>query len=125
MLGAIAGDVIGSVHEHAGIKTADFPLFSPASTFTDDTVLTLAIASALLRGTDYATALKEWRPLAEQGDAGAQNILGLMYATGEGVPQDNNEAVRWYRLAAEQGDDRAQYILGVRVDPVSGDVVEG
>ncbi len=125
MLGAIAGDVIGSVYEHAGIKTPDFPLFSPASTFTDDTVLTLAIASALLRGTDYATALKEWRPLAEQGDAGAQNILGLMYATGEGVPQDNNEAVRWYRLAAEQGDDRAQYILGMRVDPVSGDVVEG
>ena len=60
MLGAIAGHVIGSVHEHAGIKTADFPLFSPASTFTDDTVLTLAIASALLRGTDYATALKEF-----------------------------------------------------------------
>ncbi len=81
-------------------------------------------AEAYKRG-DYATALKEWRPLAEQGAAGAQNILGLMYATGEGVPQDNNEAVRWYRLAAEQGDDRAQYILGMRVDPVSGDVVEG
>lgn len=35
-LGAIAGDVIGSVHEHAGTKTADFPLFTPASRFTDD-----------------------------------------------------------------------------------------
>ena len=60
MLGAIAGDVIGSVYEGSGIKTTDFPLFSPASTFTDDTVLTLAIASAILRKSDYSTALKEF-----------------------------------------------------------------
>jgi len=60
MLGAIAGDVIGSVYEFNGIKTTDFPLFSPGSTFTDDTVLTLAIAYAILRKVDYGTGLKEF-----------------------------------------------------------------
>ncbi len=48
MLGAIAGDVIGSVHEQARTKTKDFPLFVPKSTFTDDTVLTVAVAESLL-----------------------------------------------------------------------------
>ena len=66
--------------------------------------------SAYLAG-DYATALQEWRPLAEQGDADAQNILGTMYGSGRGVPQDSAEAVRLYRLAAEQGNGGAQYNL--------------
>ena len=48
MLGAIAGDVIGSVHEGARRKTKDFPLFTPHSRFTDDTVLTVAVADCLL-----------------------------------------------------------------------------
>jgi len=68
--------------------------------------------AAALRG-DYATALQEWRPLAEQGDASAQFNLGWMYDKGEGVPQDDREAVRWYRRAAEQGDAKAQNNLGV------------
>ena len=51
---------------------------------------------------DYATALREWIPLAIQGNAFAQNNLGVMYANGEGVPQDYKTAVKLYRLAAEQ-----------------------
>ena len=62
---------------------------------------------------DYATALKEFRPLADQGDAVAQNKLGLMYENGEGVTQDYAEAVKWYRKAAEQGYPLAQDNLGV------------
>ena len=62
---------------------------------------------------DFATALKEWKPLAEQRNASAQYNLGLMYRRGDGVPQDDKEAVKWYRLAAEQGDARAQYNLGL------------
>ena len=62
---------------------------------------------------DYATALKECRPLAEQGDANAQFNLGVMYDMGQGVPQDDTEAVRWYRLAAEQGHAIAQSNLGL------------
>ena len=63
---------------------------------------------------DYATALREWRPLAEQGDAYAQFQLGFMYAIGQGVPRDYAEAVKWYRKAAEQGFALAQNNLGLR-----------
>ncbi len=61
---------------------------------------------------DYATAVRLWRPLAEQGVVTAQNNLGVMYEKGEGVPQDYAEAVKWYRLAAEQGYAIAQFNLG-------------
>src|SRR2546430_1391330 len=63
---------------------------------------------------DYATALRELKPLAEKGIAPAQFNLGVMYNFGEGVPQDDQEALRWYRLAAEQGNPRAQFIVGSR-----------
>ena len=53
------------------------------------------------------------RLAAEQGDAAAQINLGVMYAEGRGVPQDDAEAVRWFRLAAEQRDAEAQFNLGV------------
>ena len=69
-------------------------------------------AFAYKRG-DYATALAEFRPLAENGDAKAQSILGLMYSYGEGVPVDYREAARWYRRAAEQNSSVAQYNLGM------------
>ena len=68
--------------------------------------------AAAQRG-DFATALREWTPLAEQGDATAQNNLGVMYDKGEGVPQDDKTAVKWWTLAAEQGYASAQYNLGV------------
>ena len=61
---------------------------------------------------DYATALREWRPLAEQGDSDAQNWLGFMYAKGEGVPEDDKIALKWYRLAAEQRNVEAQHNIG-------------
>jgi len=61
---------------------------------------------------DYATALKEWTPLAEQGNAYAQHNLGVMYSNGQGVPQDDKTAVKWYTLAAEQGNAIAQHNLG-------------
>ena len=61
---------------------------------------------------DYATALREWRPLANQGHANAQYNLGTMYDKGQGVPQDYAAAVKWYRKAANQGNDAAQSNLG-------------
>lgn len=60
MIGAIAGDVIGSVHEGTRARTKDFPLFAPRSTFTDDTVLTVAVASAIREGAEYAVSLRRW-----------------------------------------------------------------
>ena len=65
---------------------------------------------------DFATALWEWKPLAEQGNADAQGDLGLMYANGHGVPQNDKTAVKWYRLAAEQGHAYAQNGLGAMYD---------
>jgi hypothetical protein len=59
---------------------------------------------------DYATALREWEPLAKQGDADAQYYLGVMDANGQGVPQDYKTAVKWFKLAAEQGNAYAQAV---------------
>jgi len=56
MLGAIAGDIIGSVHEFTAPPGPEAPLFTERSHYTDDTLLTLATARCLLEGTDYATA---------------------------------------------------------------------
>ena len=63
---------------------------------------------------DYETAMRLFRPFAEQGNADAQYNLGAMYDKGQGVPQDYAEAVKWYRMGAEQGDAFAQVVLGVR-----------
>jgi ADP-ribosylglycohydrolase len=58
MIGAIAGDVIGSIYESRRIKTEDFPLFSKNCRFTDDTVMTVAIAHAILKSTGYAESMQ-------------------------------------------------------------------
>ncbi len=60
MLGAIIGDIIGSVYEWSPTKTTAFPLFSPDSRFTDDTVLTVAVADAVLYQKDYARTIWEY-----------------------------------------------------------------
>ncbi|MDD5222403.1 MAG: ADP-ribosylglycohydrolase family protein [bacterium] len=59
MIGSIAGDIIGSVHEYESIKTKDFPLFQKHSAFTDDTVLTVAVADAILSGRPYRECVIE------------------------------------------------------------------
>lgn len=58
MIGAIAGDIIGSVYERNPIKHKAFPLFHPQATFTDDTVLTVAIAHAILSGASYESTVR-------------------------------------------------------------------
>jgi TPR repeat protein len=56
---------------------------------------------------DFVNALKEWKPLAEQGDASAQYNLGVMYDNGEGVIQDYTRAHMWWNIAASQGHEEA------------------
>ena len=63
LIGAIAGDIAGSVHEFSGTKTKDFELFPPDCFFTDDTVLTVALADTILTGTPYVENLVEFRRL--------------------------------------------------------------
>lgn len=60
MIGAIAGDIIGSVYENLHTKRKDFELFTRFSTFTDDSVLTVAVADAILTDRDYGRAIKSY-----------------------------------------------------------------
>ena len=82
-------------------------------------VPTMAVAQDFDKGLaaaqtgDFATALQEFTPLAEQGNAWAQYNLGLMYDFGQGVTQDYAEAARWFRLSADQGYAPPQFNLGV------------
>jgi ADP-ribosylglycohydrolase len=59
MIGAIAGDIIGSVYEHRPIKTKEFPLFDPRCRFTDDSVLTVAVADSILTGRPYLESMRD------------------------------------------------------------------
>ena len=63
MIGAIIGDYVGSIYEMNNIRTTQFPLFSKGCTFTDDTIMTLAIAQALTTDRDYARSLREYGKL--------------------------------------------------------------
>jgi Sel1 repeat len=64
------------------------------------------------RRQDYATALRLFRSLSDQGSVEAKFYLGMMYDRGQGVPQSDVEAARWFRMAAEQGDVTSQSTLG-------------
>ena len=65
------------------------------------------------RAGDYATALDEFRGLADSGDRDAQYYLALMYLNGQGTEEDAREALLWFRKSAAQGRAEAQYNLGV------------
>lgn len=62
---------------------------------------------------DYPTAVAEWTPLAEQGDATAQSHLGVLYALGRGVDQSYSTALKWFRAAAEQKHSQAEFNVGL------------
>lgn len=81
-----------------------FGATSPANSF--DTAKTAYIDG------HYEVALRLARPLAEQGDASAQVLMGLLYATGRGVPPDGRAAMQWFRSAAKQGNATAQLQIG-------------
>jgi ADP-ribosylglycohydrolase len=87
MLGAIAGDIIGSVYEANPIKTMDFELFGEFSRFTDDTVLTIATAQAILQGMDYAEAYRRYGRRYPGAGYGAAFINWLKT---EGAPPYNS-----------------------------------
>jgi len=92
MIGAIAGDIIGSAYEAFSIKTKDFPLFSMGCTFTDDTVLTVALADSILNECPYIEKLKEYYriyPYAGYGGAfqtwAVSKSLDPYYSWGNGA----------------------------------------
>jgi ADP-ribosylglycohydrolase len=102
LLGSIAGDVVGSVYEFHNIKTTEFPLFTERSHYTDDTIMTLAVANKILRGSTYekelqefgrrypksgfGTNFKEWifsndpKPYNSYGNGSAMRVSPIAYA---------------------------------------------
>lgn len=97
MLGAIAGDIIGSCYERPwdNIKTTDFPLFQDWSHFTDDTVLTVAAADVLLHGGGYAKVFKEY--FRRYPNAGYGSLFYMWAETDFGEPYNsfgNGSAMR-------------------------------
>lgn len=73
----------------------------------------LAAGLAAVEHGDYARAVEELQPLAEQGDAKAQMALGRLYLIGHGVPKDDAKAAQWFRRAAEQGNADGQEALAM------------
>lgn len=87
----------------------------------------LAQGVAAYKQGDFATAVREFLPLAQHGDGEAQFYLGAMYTKGWGVPQDDTAAAQWCRRAATQGLAEAQFNLGwmyVRGEGVPQDLVQ-
>lgn len=84
------------------------------------TASTTAQAYAAYARGDYVAAGALLVPLAWQGDARAQGLLGFLYEYGKGVPQDFVVAAQWYTCAAEQGEATAQYLLGLLYDKGRG-----
>jgi hypothetical protein len=89
------------------------------ATFTLLVFASLSVGADIESGTracqlkDYSTALKEFAPLAEQGNAVAQLFLGRMYMMGRGVLKDTDQAVKWFKASAAQGNaDAHQFFLG-------------
>ena len=83
MLGAIAGDIIGSVYEGDPIKTTVFPLFSPGCRFTDDTVLSVALADSILHGSDFRAKLVEYFHLYPHAGYGSTFLPWALAGGGE------------------------------------------
>lgn len=95
MLGALAGDIIGSVYEWNNIKTTKFPLFKEGCEFTDDSVLTVALAESILGETDYTVKLREY--FGYYPDAGYGGAFTQWAASADAVPYNswgNGSAMR-------------------------------
>jgi len=85
----------------------------------------LAAAKRAYAQKDYDTAFKELTPLAEQGNAGAEFLLGKMYWSGQGVLKDSGQALKWLKLSATQGNADAQFFVGSYYLLPQTDVAEG
>jgi TPR repeat protein len=102
------------VYEEKAFPTVDIKKF-PELSSKNDTQKGLAAESG-----DFASALRYWKPLAEQGNANAQSNVGWIYQHLQSMPRDYRTAVKWYRLAAEQGYIDAQNYLGAMYEKGNG-----
>tara|TARA_R110000796_G_scaffold65870_3_gene151900 strand:- start:21 stop:1076 length:1056 start_codon:yes stop_codon:yes gene_type:complete len=109
----IASDVLKAMAMARECMNSNYKECGYLPAFTQVTSQDFSERSEAYKAGDYVTALKELKPLAEQGDADAQSNLGFIYRYGKkGVLKNTTEAIKWYRLSAEQGDADAQSNLG-------------
>ncbi|MBQ9127620.1 MAG: ADP-ribosylglycohydrolase family protein, partial [Thermoguttaceae bacterium] len=95
LLGSIIGDMVGSVYEFSPTKRTDFETWTPDSRFTDDSVLTVATADAILNGGDYGASYRRWGRLFPNAGYGGRFVRWL--ATDDAPPYDsfgNGSAMR-------------------------------
>ncbi|MCG5549438.1 ADP-ribosylglycohydrolase family protein [Halorhodospira halochloris] len=129
MLGAIAGDIIGSIHEHGPPAPPGTPLIDPRSFVTDDSILTLATMEALLEGEDYARAYQ--RAWERYPDAGWGGMFRRWASQGGGAPYNsfgNGSAMRvspvalWFtqRDQALEGAERSAAVTHNHPEGVKG-----
>jgi TPR repeat protein len=106
------------MHRSPGILllAALLALAAPRAALSDE----LAAGIAAHTHGDYVTAARLLAPLASRGYLRAQTLLGFMYESGQGVPQNYYAATHWYQLAAERGDPDAQSLLGLMYDKGHG-----
>jgi len=122
MLGAIIGDIVGSVHEYENMKSKDFQLFARGSRFTDDTVMTIAVAEALLNGgtaDNFIDSMKKFGRLYPKADYGGQ--FGQWVVSDDRNPYNsfgNGSAMRvapcaWYAKSLEEAEQLAELSASV------------
>ena len=112
MLGAILGDIVGSVYEFNNHPSKDFPLFQEDLLFTDDTILTIATADALMTGFDFETKYREYgnKYASSYGNRFQDWIDEVI--TGPYISFGNGSAMRWKRTWKRVSSYREERFLG-------------
>ncbi len=121
MLGAITGDIVGSIYEHRNIKTKNFPLFGARCSFTDDTVCTVAVADCLMAGGDFADYLRRY--VRAHPNRGYGAMFGQWAMTGGGPYNSwgNGSAMRVSPVAHAARDEDDLLDLARRSSAVTHD----
>ena len=117
MLGAIVGDVVGSVYEWNNIKTKDFPFFRKDCFFTDDTVMTCAVAEAIMNGgqkDDFIDAMKKYGRMYPNADYGARFNRWLM--------TDNREPYNSFGNGSAMRVSPCAWVMDAKTDELPSEV---
>jgi ADP-ribosylglycohydrolase len=126
MLGAIVGDIVGSIYEFNNHRSKDFPLWGPRCSFTDDSVLTVALADTILSGGDYADAMRRYGALYPDESYGLKfrkwlgdPSLGPYHSFGNGAAMRISPA-GWAHATLEETLTRARAFTAVTHDHPEG-----
>ena len=121
MLGAIAGDIVGSIYEHGNIKTKEFPLFGARCDFTDDTVCTVAVADCLMADGDFADYLRRYARAYPNRGYGGMFQQWAMTGGGPYNSWGNGSAMRVSPVAHAARDERDLLDLAAQSSAVTHD----